>query len=74
MVTQVSSYAAQGLREVGSGSLVLFLTLLRPWETPEVLTRLFCFSEGKLAPEAPETTMWEENLHWAKVRDVGLRP
>lgn len=74
MVTQVSSYAGQGLREVGSGSLVLFLTLLGPWEALHVLTRLFCFSEGKLAPEAPETTMWEQNQHGAKVRDVGLRP
>lgn len=58
MVTQVSSYAGQGLREVGSRSLwVLFLTLLGPWKALYVLTRLFCFSEGKLAPEAPETTM-----------------
>lgn len=57
MVTQVSSYAAQGLREVGSGSLVLFLTLLGPWKALDVLTRLLCFSEGKLAPEAPETTV-----------------
>lgn len=58
MVTQVSSYAGQGLREVDSRSLrVLFLTLLGPWKALDVLTRLFCFSEEKLAPEAPETTM-----------------
>lgn len=57
MVTQMSSYAAQGLKEVGSASLVLFLTLLGPWKALDVLTRLFCFSEGKPAPEAPETTM-----------------
>lgn len=70
----MSNYAGQGLREVGSGSLVLFLTLLGPWEALDVLTRLFCFSEGKLAPEAPETTMWEQNQQGVKVRDVGLRP